>query len=99
VTLKYTKESVMLALESILVMENNDETKLDLLTTIGITTTSDIIFSACEEVRNNLPERKEVRKKKRPYFLSDTVVREQTEDSGGNEERNEDDAGICQGGV
>ena len=35
-------------------LENDFETKLDLLTSIGITTTNEEIFKACEEVRNEI---------------------------------------------
>lgn len=38
----------------LIAMENDFETKLDLLTSIGITTTNDEIFKACEEVRNEI---------------------------------------------
>jgi hypothetical protein len=35
-------------------LENDFETRLDLLTSIGITTTNEEIFKACEEVRNEI---------------------------------------------
>jgi hypothetical protein len=35
-------------------LEPNMETKMDLLTTIGITTNNDELFKACEEVRNEI---------------------------------------------
>ena len=43
----------------LLMLEKCKETRLDLLTAIGITTTNDEMFKICEEIRNELVSDKE----------------------------------------
>ena len=43
-------------IQSLLSYEDDFDARLDLLTSIGIDSTNEKIFAACEEIRNELPE-------------------------------------------
>jgi len=43
-------------IQSLLSYEDDFNSRLDLLTSIGIDSTNDKIFNACEEIRNELPD-------------------------------------------
>ncbi len=63
-------------IQSLLSYENDFNSRLDLLTSIGIDSTNEKIFSACEEIRNELPDSDQEITVKRDDVLRSAVSEE-----------------------
>lgn len=78
-----------IVIEALISLEDTLEKKHEILTAIGLATTSEELFRACEEVRNELPDCPTQIQIEREDLLRGRSVAYITEDDYGKEKSNE----------